>query len=1149
MSIFKETFAPEISKQLEARQNLIGKKDRTNQDIVYLNAKTSWVQLRSSVNINTPYTVAPIKLAADNVLFGGLLTDNNNLRHGIGNAQIAAYSNQTYNKSSNTLSDNLLGTRLMPGITNVSIQSKSAYGSLRQATVNFQCWDIKQLEIMEQLYMRPGYTVLLEWGWLPYIDNRGILTDRLYHDDIFFNRRDINIQSYLNELRTISLKSNGNYDSMFGYIMNYNWNYRTDGGYDCMVEIISTGEILESLKINYSGASVSSNDSGTLLSSIQYNNIKDIQKDYRRNILAGLISETYALCLANNKNENSVGIIKYLNNKLGKFGEIEFARLEIELEANEGNSSDVNNTSLNSNNIEGSINDTDSNIYITLGSFISLLNNFVLLENPNAIGDKSITNLRIYDRPTSKNPDGLLTCLYHPLQISVDPRICILRNDLFEKVIQGINITAPKQDNSDIKYIPINSEKKISYRKIIKELIKGKNEGVDQGKIISILNQISTKEDLSGISDTFYEDYNKLFYDFLKEDTINGFGDNSITLFDLNNVFGRLNIVKEDVFYSENDFKKALVGFISYTTNDYIIQGFLDITPEERKKRNIQIQKLKTLEQIEVLDEVKTEINSTSEGYLSLLNKLKSPYYIPDQNPQIALHGNIYINLRLLYNMASSGELENHDSSEKNSINLTSYIKDMMVYIQESIGNINNFELIIEDNVGYIVDINNVPNNDNISPFTFEIGNKNSIIQNISLGSQIFSDQSTIIAVAAQSDAGKLGLENTSMVAYNTGIQDRMISKKDTPINSNITIKDQISDFTLSLLDLKELFDSMNKDMGGIFDSELFTDNIDKYKKSLSDIITFFTSQYKSDNKYKSILPTKLSITTDGIGGLIIGNIFNVNKDFIPQAYKGEKGVGIDLQYLITNIKQNIDSKGKWITIIEANPFIPDNSFNLLTQNQPPFQLNTTFTKTYIYDNTTSSIREDIQSNIQSPSTPPQGIIGDNRAMASALNYTFGSSNGTRGACARGTYHIGEKYILFKSGKDKQVFRGTREGRSGGDAWTEGHRNALTKLGYKSTLIGTNYSKAQMESYLGSRRWNVGEIATYYSNETKNNIPIHYHSQIYTGGMTYDPNINSYILNPNASRWASDNPNNYNSNFVYNGKSQNSYTIYSHILS
>jgi hypothetical protein len=46
-------------------------------------------------------------------------------------------------------------------------------------------------------------------------------------------------------------KSNGNYDALLGYVKNYNWSARDDGGYDCSTTIISLGEVLESLKCNW----------------------------------------------------------------------------------------------------------------------------------------------------------------------------------------------------------------------------------------------------------------------------------------------------------------------------------------------------------------------------------------------------------------------------------------------------------------------------------------------------------------------------------------------------------------------------------------------------------------------------------------------------------------------------------------------------------------------------------------------------------------------------------------------------------------------------------------------------------------------------------------------------------------------------------
>ena len=59
----------------------------------------------------------------------------------------------------------------MPGIIDAEIFTKSSEGSLREARVNFVCFNKRQLEILETLYMSPGYPILLEWGWVPFIDN------------------------------------------------------------------------------------------------------------------------------------------------------------------------------------------------------------------------------------------------------------------------------------------------------------------------------------------------------------------------------------------------------------------------------------------------------------------------------------------------------------------------------------------------------------------------------------------------------------------------------------------------------------------------------------------------------------------------------------------------------------------------------------------------------------------------------------------------------------------------------------------------------------------------------------------------------------------------------------------------------------------
>ena len=141
----------------------------------------------------------------------------------------------------------------MAGITSVQIKTKSAYGSLRHATVNFECHSTDQLSILEKLYMRPGYPCLLEWGWTPYLKNDGTKESNLTYlssDDKFWlpsNEGGYTQETLQSKIIENKKDHDGNYDGLFGIVKDFNYSVRPDGGYTCKTELISIGEVLESL--------------------------------------------------------------------------------------------------------------------------------------------------------------------------------------------------------------------------------------------------------------------------------------------------------------------------------------------------------------------------------------------------------------------------------------------------------------------------------------------------------------------------------------------------------------------------------------------------------------------------------------------------------------------------------------------------------------------------------------------------------------------------------------------------------------------------------------------------------------------------------------------------------------------------------------
>lgn len=213
----------EVIAQLNQRSKVYSKELRSDKDLEYMNSKTGWVKLSSGVNVGKSDA-----LARKYVLIGGTL----------GREGTNTYS----------LFDQGLGYRPMPGITEVQISSVNRFGLLKEATVRYNCWDVSQLEELERLFMRPGFTVLLEWGHSIQLKSNGSYDATPQTVGSFFEK-EVDKQTIYSEIENLKKSSNQNYDAILGFVKNFSWSYRPDGGYDCTTSIISIGELVESMQI------------------------------------------------------------------------------------------------------------------------------------------------------------------------------------------------------------------------------------------------------------------------------------------------------------------------------------------------------------------------------------------------------------------------------------------------------------------------------------------------------------------------------------------------------------------------------------------------------------------------------------------------------------------------------------------------------------------------------------------------------------------------------------------------------------------------------------------------------------------------------------------------------------------------------------
>jgi len=264
-NIIGEGFPERIINQVKIRQEIQGSgynQSRTNEEIVYLTNNTAWCKLVSSTEIDDPKSLNNPTISQ----FGDAVKGNVLAKEFIlfnGTSKIDEKGNQTLRGGidyTNTLSgfDNAygiggskdFGLRPMMGITSVSVKHKNR-GSIRTATVNIKAWNKAQFEIIDILYLRVGFSVLIEWGNTMYFDSKKVLhnmgpTNSLAAEFLKGNTYDV----MLDQIASKRLETFGNYDAMFGKVTNFHWSFLADGSYDITVDLVSIGDVVESFKIN-----------------------------------------------------------------------------------------------------------------------------------------------------------------------------------------------------------------------------------------------------------------------------------------------------------------------------------------------------------------------------------------------------------------------------------------------------------------------------------------------------------------------------------------------------------------------------------------------------------------------------------------------------------------------------------------------------------------------------------------------------------------------------------------------------------------------------------------------------------------------------------------------------------------------------------
>ena len=305
MNVVGEAVSDYVSDQIRVRQKTYGSTNASTRplaDTLFLNQRIAFARLVSGVDIDDPS-----KLRGD---IKNIITSNNLTGNKLASKFIlfAGTSERDTKNSSNLLAEGIVrdgssinrgayglggldfGLKPMPGITSVDIKSENR-GSLRTANIKIKAWNTTQFDIIDLLYLRLGYSVLLEWGNVSFVDNSGgtsqtnpfSLVDPFLSGGPFQGEKtqqdrrleaellrgpslptpvegtapttsnsqgEATITALLDNITLLRKQSSGNYDAFYGKVINFNWSFAEDGSYDIDLELRSVGDVVESLRMN-----------------------------------------------------------------------------------------------------------------------------------------------------------------------------------------------------------------------------------------------------------------------------------------------------------------------------------------------------------------------------------------------------------------------------------------------------------------------------------------------------------------------------------------------------------------------------------------------------------------------------------------------------------------------------------------------------------------------------------------------------------------------------------------------------------------------------------------------------------------------------------------------------------------------------------
>ena len=813
----------------------------------------------------------------------------------------------------------------MPGITKMNIRTKSAYGSLREAKVDFTCHNLRQLAVLELLYMKPGYPVLLEWGWDPYIKtkNNKITVEKqgelgwISDKPAFWGQKlkggpvgslsQGEIANLINDKRK---ESGGNYDAIVGLCKNFSYSARPDGGFNCTTELMSVGEVLTTLKGKTLSYKISE---GTQVGDTQ-DSVESVSEITLPTLL-DLLQKTHDFKY--NLNTRDVKFID--GTDLDRYTEIRRQR-------DEGDDDEI-------------WNDDDN---ITTGKHFNMS--------------------REYHKPVTITGNGPL----NPYSEAIN-QYNIPRKEL-EQLYAASFLNQQAHDGTplikDHVHIWHFKENRTGWQKFLS--LTGWAAGAAVGHSALIMNLITNYQNSNLGCTEAYIRLDALCYMInkycipplprKKEERINSF-----QCIHYNPAKGKYYMNQMKSY--EQDLKDLMKNSLSFIPAldempqimDCSVDPYVCMMPKQQTNDDVNIMKQQYLP-------VENSFGFYGGHFKSASSQFPQSFKNEEETKRQSLQSVGHISLNVKFLLKCHDKIYGEAGRQNKDYSIGKFMAKVIEGINQTMAGGVKLGLVTDNDfpsITSIVDLNQAPQTQYKDVFRFNVLSNDTVVRNFSFNSAIPSSMAATIAIGAGDPDNADSLDAVTFAAMNRGVKNRLFQKQTKqkikePITAEEreeaqkTVRNQvkrIGDISHNLYEwqLKIVSGHIFQDRGE--EGRNKKGNVKTELNELQNLLNIVAtkdsdglipppSSNPQNPPTSTPIPIKLDMTFDGIAGLTMGQLFRVHESRLPQAYRKK-----NIIFVVVAEDQNVDDKGNWTTKISGQmqlfPSKPEAQLNQATTNNP----------------------------------------------------------------------------------------------------------------------------------------------------------------------------------------------------------------------